>query len=144
MPKSRKQKREEERALRSGTGEAFQQLSSTNDATELNQPSPGEFAPTAHAAVVAARAARHRGIASGGGGGAVSSIAMYDPKAGGDVTGLGVTGKHRSKHQINQLMASSIALEAHRASEAELARFGAGAGGGGKGNRVDAKKKYGW
>ena len=57
--------------------------------------------------------------------------------------GLGVTGKHRSKHQINQLMASAISLEAHRASEAELARLG-GTGSGAKSNRADAKRKYGW
>ena len=74
------------------------------------------------------------------------NIAMYDPQSGGDVKGLGVTGKHRSKHQINQLMASAISLEAHRASEAELARFGLGGGGevGSKGSRADAKRKYGW
>lgn len=53
-----------------------------------------------------------------------------------EVSGLGVTGKHRSKHQINQLMASAISLEAHRASEAELARFGAGAGGKGNSEKI--------
>ncbi len=74
----------------------------------------------------------------------MSNIAMYDPQSGTDVKGMGVTGKHRSKHQINQLMASAISLEAHRASEAELARFGAGAGGKGGGTRADAKRKYGW
>lgn len=75
----------------------------------------------------------------------MKSIAMYDPQSGADITGLGVTGKHRSKHQINQLMASAISLEAHRASEAELARFGMGGGGeSGKGSRADAKRKYGW
>ena len=137
FPKSRKQKREEERALRSG--QAFNNPS----ATELYQPAPAEFAPSAHAAAIASNAARKIGHAQGGGG-SVKNIAMYDPSTGGDVKGLGVTGKHRSKHQINQLMASAISLEAHRASESELARFGAGTGGGGKGSRVDAKKKYGW
>jgi hypothetical protein len=35
--------------------------------------------------------------------------------------------------------------EVHRASEAELARFGVGAGGCGGGNaRTNAKRKYGW
>ena len=73
---------------------------------------------------MASRTARYRGAAGGGGGG-VSNIAMYDPQSGADSErkGLGGTGKHRSKHQINQLMASAISLEAHRASEAELARF---------------------
>lgn len=142
MPKSRKQRREEERALRSGiVGEAFSNSTSATT-TDIQQPSPTEFAPTAHAAAVASRAARYRG-ASGGGGGGVSNIAMYDPQSGTDVKGLGVTGKHRSKHQINQLMASAISLEAHRASEAELARLG-GTGSGAKSNRADAKRKYGW
>ena len=70
---------------------------------------------------------------------------MYDPQSGTDVMGLGVTGKHRSKHQINQLMASAISLEAHRESESELARFGTGGEReSGKGSRTDAKRKYGW
>lgn len=134
--KSRKQRREEERALRSGA--AFQNPSSV--ATEIHQPSPTEFAPTAHAAAIASRAARFRGVGSGGGGG--SNISMYDPKAGGDVAGQGITGKHRSKHQINSLMANAISLEAHRAAESELARLGGGQKGGS--SRADAKKKYGW
>ena len=140
MTKSRKQRREEERALRSGA--AFQNPAAT---TEIYQPSPTEFAPTAHAAAIASRAARHRGIGNvggGGGSGSMKNIAMYDPQAGGDVKGLGITGKHRSKHQINSLMANAISLEAHRAAEAELTRLG---GGGQKGNsRADAKQKYGW
>ena len=140
MTKSRKQRREEERALRSGA--AFQNPAAT---TEIHQPSPTEFAPTAHAAAIASRAARHRGVGNvggGGGSGSMKNIAMYDPQAGGDVKGLGITGKHRSKHQINSLMANAISLEAHRAAEAELTRLG---GGGQKGNsRADAKQKYGW
>ncbi|KAL9180292.1 hypothetical protein ACHAXT_008262 [Thalassiosira profunda] len=135
-PKSRKQRREEERALRSG---AFDSAA----ATDLQGPSPTEFAPTAHAAAVASRAARARGVAAGGGG-SVKNIAMYDPSSGGDVKGLGVTGKHRSKHQINQLMASAISLEAERAGQAELARFGMGGGTGKGSSRADAKRKYGW
>jgi hypothetical protein len=141
LAKSRKQKREEERALRSG--EAFQNRSAT---TEIHQPSPTEFAPTAHAAAIASNAARYRGLANVGGGGggsaSVKSIAMYDPQSGGDVKGLGITGKHRSKHQINSLMANAISLEAHRAAEAELARFGGGQQG--SNSRADAKRKYGW
>lgn len=143
--KSRKQKRDEERALRSG--QAFQNPAATAT-TEIYQPSPTEFAPTAHAAAIASRSARYRGSASGGNGGGrggLGNIAMYDPKAGTDVKGVGVTAKHKSKHQINQLMASAISLEAHRAAEAELAKFGVGsAGGKGSGSRADAKRKYGW
>lgn len=132
--KSRKQRREEERALRSGA--AFQNPSA---ATEIHQPSPTEFAPTAHAAAIASRAARFRGVGGGNGGG---NISMYDPKAGGDVSGQGITGKHKSKHQINSLMANAISLEAHRAAESELARIGGGQKGGS--SRADAKRKYGW
>lgn len=69
---------------------------------------------------------------------------MYDPKSGTDVKG-GVTGKHKSKHQINQLMVSAMGLEASRAGEAELARLGLGSGGGkASGGRAEAKSKYGW
>ena len=136
--KSRKQRREEEHLLRSG---AFQKSSTTT--TNIHQPCPTEFAPTAHAAAIASNAARRQGIAAGGGG-SVRNIAMYDPKSGTDVKGLGVTGKHRSKHQINQLMASAISLEAHRASEAELARLGMGGSKGANSSRADAKRKYGW
>jgi len=136
MVKSRKQRREEERALRSGA--AFQNPSA---ATEIHQPSPTEFAPTAHAAAIASRAARFRGVGGGNGGG--GSVTMYDPKAGGDVAGQGIiTGKHRSKHQINSLMANAISLEAHRAAESELARISGGQKGGS--SRADAKRKYGW
>ena len=67
---------------------------------------------------------------------------MYDPKEGSDVAGQGVTGKHRSKHQINSLMANAISLEANRAAESELARIGGGQKGGS--SRADAKMKYGW
>ncbi len=134
MAKSRKQRREEERALRSGA--AFQNPSA---ATEIHQPSPTEFAPTAHAAAIASRAARFRGAGGGNGG---KNIAMYDPKAGTDIAGQGISGKHKSKHQINSLMANAISLEAHRAAESELARIGGGQKGGS--SRVDAKRKYGW
>ena len=137
MMKSRKQRREEEKALRSGV--AFQNPSAS---TEIHQPSPTEFAPTAHAAAIASRAAQFRGVGRGGGGGSLKNISMYDPKAGGDVAGQGITGKHRSKHQINSLMANAISLEAHRAAESELARIGGGQKGGS--SRADAKKKYGW
>ena len=137
--KSRKQRREEERALRSGA--VFHNSMAT---TEIHQPSPTEFAPTAHAAAIASRAARYRGVGSGGGGGgAVNNISMYDPQAGTDVSGQGITGKHRSKHQINSLMANAISLEAHRAAESELARLGGGQKGG-TSSRADAKRKYGW
>ncbi|KAL7465472.1 hypothetical protein ACHAXS_005799 [Conticribra weissflogii] len=143
--KSRKQKRDEERALRSG--QAFHN-SATTATTDIYQPSPTEFAPTAHAAAIASRAARYRGSSgsgNGGGRGGLGNIAMYDPQAGKDVKGVGVTAKHKSKHQINQLMASAISLEANRAADAELAKFGVGNGGGkGSSSRADAKRKYGW
>jgi hypothetical protein len=64
---------------------------------------------------------------------------MYDPSAGTDIDlNGGVSQKHRSKHQINQLVAQAAVLEAHRAG---------GVGGRtakGTSSRVDAKRKYGW
>ena len=130
-PKSRRQLREEERMLRSGISAA--------SATEIHQPSPSEFAPNAHAAVVAAKAARMRSGAGRGAG--AGSLGMYDPSTGGDKGGI--AGKHRSKNQINSLVANAISLEAHRATEAELAKLGMGSGVA-KSSRADAKKKYGW
>jgi hypothetical protein len=152
MVKSRKQKREEERALR--TGAAFQ-TNNRGPAMEIHQPSPTEYAPTAHMAAIASRAAHLRGIgsidpqdSSNYGEYATqkaksAGVAMYDPKTGADVKG-GVTAKHKSKHQINQLMVSAMGLEASRAGEAELARLGLGTGAGTGGGRADAKRKYGW
>lgn len=152
---SRKQRRQQERSLRSGA--AFHNTSNTASTMEIHQPSPAEYAPTAHMAAIASRAAHLRTI--GGvddndtsnygeyGQQKVKSagVAMYDPKTGSDVKG-GVTGKHKSKHQINQLMVNAMGLEASRAGEAELARLGFSAGGGNKasGGRADAKNKYGW
>ena len=152
---SRKQRRQQERSLRSGA--AFHNTSNTASTMEIHQPSPAEYAPTAHMAAIASRAAHLRTI--GGvddndtsnygeyGQQKVKSagVAMYDPKTGSDVKG-GVTGKHKSKHQINQLMVNAMGLEASRAGEAELARLGFGTAGGNKasGGRADAKNKYGW
>lgn len=152
--KSRKQKRQEERALRTGT--AFHQHDVSSSSTmDIHQPSPTEFAPTAHMAAIASRAAHLRGLGSidpqdSSDYGEYTSqtkkslgVAMYDPKTGTDVKG-GVTAKHKSKHQINQLMVSAMGLEASRAGEAELARLGLGSGTGSGGGRADAKRKYGW
>ena len=130
-PKSRRQLREEERMLRSGISAA--------SATEIYQPSPSEFAPNAHAAVIASKTARMRSGAGKGAG--AGSLAMYDPSSGSDKGGI--AGKHRSKNQINSLVANAISLEAHRATETELAKFGMGSGVA-KSSRADAKKKYGW
>jgi len=130
-PKSRRQLREEERMLRSGISAA--------SATEIHQPSPSEFAPNAHAAVIASKTARMRSGAGRGAG--AGSLGMYDPSSGSDKGGI--AGKHRSKNQINSLVANAISLEAHRATEAELAKFGMGSGVA-KSSRADAKKKYGW
>lgn len=149
---SRKQRREQERSLRSGA--AFQ--NNTSNTMELHQPSPTEFAPTAHMAAIASRAAHLRNLGNVDDNDTSNygeyaqqqrkavGVAMYDPKSGTDVKG-GVTGKHKSKHQINQLMVSAMGLEANRAGEAELARLGLGSGGGkGNGGRAEAKNKYGW
>jgi len=65
----------------------------------------------------------------------MTSVRMYDPKAGSDVVQSDVTGKQRGKHQINQLLASAASLELQRARAV---------GGGAKPKRADAKRKYGW
>ncbi|KAL7505433.1 hypothetical protein ACHAXN_005270 [Cyclotella atomus] len=150
---SRKQRREQERSLRSGA--AFQNNNHSNT-MELHQPSPTEYAPTAHMAAIASRAAHLRNLGNVDDNDTSNygeyaqqqrkavGVAMYDPKSGTDVKG-GVTGKHKSKHQINQLMVSAMGLEASRAGEAELARLGLGSGGGkASGGRAEAKSKYGW
>ena len=46
-----------------------------------------------------------------------------------------VTGTHRSKHQIHQLVHSAAALEAQLAQKRTVK---------GSSSRVDAKRKYGW
>jgi hypothetical protein len=151
---SRKQRREQERSLRCGA--AFQNSNGGTNTMEIHQPSPTEYAPTAHMAAIASRAAHLRNLGSidpsdnsnygeyGVQKAKSAGVAMYDPKTGTDVKG-GVTGKHKSKHQINQLMVSAMGLEASRAGEAELARLGLGHGSGKTGGgRADAKNKYGW
>lgn len=85
-----------------------------------------------------AEAAARTGAASAARAGA-AGLRMYDPSAGTDIDlNGGVSQKHRSKHQINQLVAQAAVLEAHRAG---------GVGGRtakGTSSRVDAKRKYGW
>jgi hypothetical protein len=49
-------------------------------------------------------------------------IAMCDPRLGTDVSGVGVTEMHQSKHQIKQLMASAISLKTHCALPARAIR----------------------
>ena len=63
----------------------------------------------------------------------IAPVAMYDTKAGKDVLGAGVSGKAKSKNQINFLMVSAAAYEA---SEAQKTRM--------KAHRASAKRKYGW
>lgn len=53
---------------------------------------------------------------------------------------LPVTGKHRSKHQINQLMASAIHLDQQRSREAGLNNTRTSS----NSTRANAKRKYGW
>ena len=65
----------------------------------------------------------------------MTSVRMYDPKAGSDVVQSDVSGKQRGKHQINQLLASAASLELQRARAV---------GSGAKPKRADAKRKYGW
>ena len=63
----------------------------------------------------------------------IAPVAMYDTKAGKDVLGAGVSGKAKSKNQINFLMASAAAYEANEAQKTRV-----------KVQRANAKRKYGW
>jgi hypothetical protein len=63
----------------------------------------------------------------------IAPVAMYDTKAGKDVLGAGVSGKAKSKNQINFLMASAAAFEANEAQKTRV-----------KTQRANAKRKYGW
>ena len=124
------------RALRSGD---FTSLPSIGRTTALSQQSGDSYAPDpSDLAVTAGRTAAAAALKRGAAG-----IRMYDPKAGEDVGTSGeVTGKHRMKHQINQLAANAAALEAFRAAH--------DAGGSrqttvkGSSTRANAKKRYGW
>lgn len=136
---SRKKSRKElERSLRAGK---FDALGDDARATTVHQDDldyGGGYAPTeADLSEAAARTAAANAAKSGAAG-----LRMYDPSAGGDVdVGAEVSQKHRSKHQINQLVAKAAVLEAHRAG-------GVGPSGQrsvkGSNSRADAKRKYGW
>ena len=63
----------------------------------------------------------------------VAPVRMYDTKAGGDVIGAKISGKAKSKNQINFLMASAAAFEMNQSQAQRL-----------KSHRVSAKRKYGW
>lgn len=67
-------------------------------------------------------------------------LVSYDPKAGSDTTVNDLTSKHRSKHQIHQLMASAARLEAQRSSSLP----GNASSSGRNTHRTNAKRKYGW
>jgi hypothetical protein len=136
---SRKKSRKElERSLRAGK---FDALGDDARATTVHQDDldyGGGYAPTeADLSEAAARTAAANAAKRGAAG-----LRMYDPSAGGDVdVGAEVSQKHRSKHQINQLVAKAAVLEAHRAG-------GVGPSGQrtvkGSNSRADAKRKYGW
>ena len=136
---SRKKSRKElERSLRAGK---FDALGDDVRATTVHQDDldyGGGYAPTeADLSEAAARTAAADAAKRGAAG-----LRMYDPSAGGDVdVGAEVSQKHRSKHQINQLVAKAAVLEAHRAG-------GVGPSGQrtvkGSNSRADAKRKYGW
>ena len=67
-------------------------------------------------------------------------LVSYDPKAGSDTTVNDLTSKHRSKHQIHQLMASAARLEAQRNSSLPSNTNSSGR----NTHRTNAKRKYGW
>ena len=135
---SRKKSRKDlERSLRAGN---FDALGGDARATTVHQDDLdyGAYAPTeADLNEAAARTAAANAAKAGAAG-----LRMYDPSAGGDIdVGGEVSQKHRSKHQINQLVAKAAVLEAHRDG-------GIGPSGQrpvkGSNSRADAKRKYGW
>ena len=135
----KKSRKDLERSLRAGN---FDALGDDARATTVHQDdldyTYGAYAPTeADLSEAAARTAAANAAKVGAAG-----LRMYDPSAGGDIdVGGEVSQKHRSKHQINQLVAKAAVLEAHRAG-------GIGPSGQrtvkGSNSRADAKRKYGW
>jgi len=136
--RKKKSRKDLEKSLRAGN---FDALGDDERATTFHQDDldyGGGYVPTEAdlseaAARTAAASAAKRGAAG---------LRMYDPSAGVDVdVGGEVSQKHRSKHQINQLVAKAAVLEAHRAG-------GVGPSGQrtvkGSNSRADAKRKYGW
>ena len=114
----KRSRREIEKALRSGDLDAvdgtvqFTNLDAESNVYVLDQP---------------ASATQNRS------GVRIAPVAMYDTKAGKDVLGAGVSGKAKSKNQINFLMASAAAYEANEAQKTKV-----------KAQRANAKRKYGW
>lgn len=114
----KKSRREIEKALRSGDLDAvdgsveFQTLDTEPSVYVLDQP--------------ATTTQNRSGVR-------IAPVAMYDTKAGKDVLGAGVSGKAKSKNQINFLMASAAAFEANEAQKTRV-----------KTQRANAKRKYGW
>ena len=62
------------------------------------------------------------------------SVGMYNPKVGDAVFSKQVTGRHKSKHQIHQLVHAAAALETEIAQKRTKT----------SNSRMDAKRKYGW
>lgn len=116
----KRSRKEMEKALRSGNMSALEDIS---DMTTLEAEGSVYVPQEETYAVPSSGAVR------------MTSVRMYDPKAGSDVVQSDVSGKQRGKHQINQLLASAASLELQRARAV---------GGGAKPKRADAKRKYGW
>ena len=66
----------------------------------------------------------------------VVPVSMYG-KAGSSATSTEISGKQRSKHQLNSLLASAASLEQQRARAPQASSSGVS-------HRVNAKRKYGW
>ena len=129
----KKSRRDLERSLRAGN---FDALGDDSRMATLHQDDVdygGGYALTeADLSEAAARAAAAEAAKRGAAG-----LRMYDPSAGADVdVGGEISQKHRSKHQINQLVAKAAVLEAHRAGGVRTVK--------GSNTRADAKRKYGW
>mmetsp|Transcript_6538 Transcript_6538/g.9898 ORF Transcript_6538/g.9898 Transcript_6538/m.9898 type:complete len:412 (-) Transcript_6538:236-1471(-) len=137
--RKRSTRKELDRALRSGD---FSSMSNSNSQTmtthEQSQTISNYIPSTEQMTATNIRSAEIQSLSGGGG---ARQVKMYDPKTGQDVHVSEITNKHRSKHQINQLMASAASYQVKRDSG------WTGTGSGtvkGSSTRVSAKKKYGW
>lgn len=124
-------KREMEKALRAGKFQVLDQ--SSRDVVELHGEQSAAIGTTITSKEEWEQIKMTHGKVN------LRGLSSYDPKAGSDTTTQDLSQKHRSKHQIHQLMASAARLEAQRSTAASNSSSAVG-----KTHRANAKRKYGW
>jgi hypothetical protein len=124
--RSKRSKREIEKALRAGNFENIDSLATqTIDTREYEQPDEHHILATSGLATEGSSSFR------------TSGLERYVPSEGMSVQG-GVVGKMKGKSQIHSLVSSAASYEAN---QRRMAAMGMGKT---KSSRVDAKRKYGW